>query len=85
MNDKFKKVVGNVPVPYSLLNYWRAQDADALERVADKIDALGANVWAFVGDNRHYENFSDDADKALMAALTDAEAKAFLDWRWFGF
>lgn len=59
---------------------WLAADAEALRGAFSCLNKHGANVWVFAADVRHYLQFSNDADRAAMAALTREQYAALLGW-----
>lgn len=52
-----------------------------LDAVAEKLQAAGANLWAFSSDARQFWQFAGDAEKAALASLTKEEHFALLgEW-----
>lgn len=66
------------PVSYNHAKKWAAQDVVVMDSAAKKLIAGNVNPWVFCGDDRHFDQFSDNTDVTGIAKLSDVEYRAVM-------
>ena len=67
-----------VPVSGGTYRMWESANQDDLIGAFEKIKTHNANLWAFGADERHFEQFAEDADVRALAALSANEYAALI-------
>jgi hypothetical protein len=78
--ETFDMVFDGVPYSGTAARHWAKQDRELLNSAAAKIESHGANPWVFTGDLMMFEQFSGEAERAVLRELTIEEGNALLHW-----
>ena len=79
-NRIFDEIFQDVPVGSSTWDHWKKHDPAILKVAAITIQTYGANPWVFAADERHFDQFATEADRAALAAMSPLMRAALLDW-----
>jgi len=76
-----KWVYQDIPVGQSKWDWWDKQPAAVLDAATNKVLDRGADPWVFGLDARGFHQFSGNAERSALLAMTDEERTALLgEW-----